>query len=45
VSQVDIQTSIEDIPYHVDGELAGTLPVRVGLSERILVLATPRRIP
>jgi len=43
--QVDIAASIEDVPYHVDGELSGTLPVVVGLSERILVLATPRRSP
>jgi hypothetical protein len=28
-----------------DGELSGTLPVDGGPSERILVLATPRRSP
>jgi len=42
---VEIAASIEDVPYHLDGELSGTLPVVVGLSERILVLATPRRNP
>ena len=41
--QVEIAASIDDIPYHLDGELSGTLPVVVGLSERILVLATLRR--
>jgi diacylglycerol kinase (ATP) len=41
--RVEVSASIEDIPYHVDGELAGTLPVVVELSQRILVLATPRR--
>jgi diacylglycerol kinase (ATP) len=45
VRRVEIEASIEDVPYHVDGELSGTLPVVIGLSERILVLATPRRIP
>jgi diacylglycerol kinase family enzyme len=43
--QVAIAAAIEDVPYHVDGELSGTLPVEVSLSERILVLATPRRSP
>jgi len=42
---VAIAASIDDVPYHLDGELSGTLPVVVGLSERILVLATPRRSP
>jgi YegS/Rv2252/BmrU family lipid kinase len=42
---VEVAASIDDVPYHLDGELAGTLPVAVGLSERILVLATPRRSP
>lgn len=45
VREVRISASIDDVPYHVDGELSGTLPVVVGLSERILVLATPRRSP
>ena len=43
--QVEIAASIDDVPYHLDGELSGTLPVVVGLSERILVLATLRRSP
>jgi YegS/Rv2252/BmrU family lipid kinase len=42
---VAITAPIDDLPYHLDGELAGTLPVVVGLSERTLVLATPRRSP
>lgn len=42
---VEIAASSDDIPYHLDGELSGTLPVVVGLSERILVLATLRRSP
>jgi diacylglycerol kinase (ATP) len=45
VRQVEIDAPIEDVPYQVDGELSGTLPVAVGLSERILVLASPRRNP
>ena len=43
--EVRITASIDDVPYQVDGELSGTLPVMVGLSERILVLAAPRRSP
>ena len=43
--QIEIAASIEDVPYHLDGELSGTLPIVVTLSERILVLATPRRSP
>jgi diacylglycerol kinase family enzyme len=43
--QVAIAAPIADLPYHLDGELAGTLPVVVGLSERTLVLASPRRSP
>ena len=42
---VAVSASRDDIPYQLDGELAGTLPVAIGLSRRILVLATPRRIP
>ena len=41
--QVEIAASIDDVPYQLDGELSGTLPVAVGLSERILVIATLRR--
>jgi diacylglycerol kinase family enzyme len=41
--RVGIVSETDEIPYHLDGELSGTLPVVVGLSERILVLATPRR--
>ena len=41
--QVEIASQIDDVPYHVDGELAGTLPIIVSLSRRNLVLATPRR--
>jgi len=41
--RVAIASLTDDMPYHLDGELSGTLPVVVGLSERILVLATPRR--
>jgi diacylglycerol kinase (ATP) len=43
--RVSIRASIGDVPYQVDGEIAGTLPVVATLSERILVLASPRRIP
>lgn len=43
--RVEISASIDDVPYHLDGELSGTLPVAVSLSERILVLATIRRSP
>jgi YegS/Rv2252/BmrU family lipid kinase len=43
--RVEIAAPIDDLPYHVDGELAGNLPVVVSLSRRILVLATPRRSP
>jgi YegS/Rv2252/BmrU family lipid kinase len=42
---VTIAAPIDDVPFHLDGELSGTLPVAVGLSERIVVLATIRRIP
>jgi YegS/Rv2252/BmrU family lipid kinase len=42
---VEVAASIDDVPYHLDGELSGTLPIVVGLSERILVLATIRRSP
>jgi YegS/Rv2252/BmrU family lipid kinase len=45
VHHVVVATPIDDVPYHLDGEIAGTLPVAVGLSERNLVLATPRRSP
>ncbi len=38
--RVAIAASIDDVPYQLDGELVGTLPVAIGLSERILVLAT-----
>jgi diacylglycerol kinase family enzyme len=43
--RVELSASIDGIPYQLDGELAGTLPVTIGLSERILVLATRGRIP
>ena len=43
--EVTIAAAVDDVPYHVDGELAGTLPVTVTLSRRILVLADPRRSP
>ena len=42
---VEITTGIDDVPYQLDGELAGRLPVVIALSRRILVLATPRRSP
>jgi YegS/Rv2252/BmrU family lipid kinase len=38
--RVAIAASIDDVPYQLDGELVGTLPAAIGLSERILVLAT-----
>lgn len=44
VRHVALAAPIDDVPYHLDGELAGILPVVVGLSERSLVLASPRRI-
>lgn len=43
--QVAIAAPVEGVPYQLDGELAGVLPVAVGLSERMLVLATIRRRP
>lgn len=43
--QVAVASPIDDVPYQLDGELAGVLPVVVGLSERMLVLATIRRRP
>jgi diacylglycerol kinase (ATP) len=43
--QVEIRAPIDDVPYQLDGELAGTLPVVITLSRRILMLATPGRIP
>lgn len=39
--RVRVTAPCSDIPYHLDGELSGTLPVTIDLSERILVLATP----
>jgi YegS/Rv2252/BmrU family lipid kinase len=45
VRHVVVAAPNDDVPYHLDGELAGMLPVVVGLSERNLVLATPRRSP
>jgi YegS/Rv2252/BmrU family lipid kinase len=32
-----------DVPFHLDGELTGSLPLEIGLSCRMLVLASPRR--
>jgi YegS/Rv2252/BmrU family lipid kinase len=32
-----------DVPYQLDGELAGTLPVAIRISERAVVLAAPAR--
>jgi diacylglycerol kinase family enzyme len=43
--RVEITAPIDDVPYQIDGELSGALPVIVELSERMLVLATPRRNP
>jgi diacylglycerol kinase (ATP) len=43
VRHVALTAPLDDLPFHLDGELAGTLPVVVGLSERRLVLAAPRR--
>lgn len=40
VRRATITAGIDDVPYQLDGELAGTLPVAIDLSERILVLAT-----
>jgi len=42
---VEIAASNVPVPYQLDGELSGELPVAFGLSERILVLATMRRNP
>ncbi len=39
---IGVAASIDDVPYQLDGELAGTLPVAIGLSAEVLVLATPR---
>jgi YegS/Rv2252/BmrU family lipid kinase len=39
--RVEITADRDDIPYHLDGELSGTLPVTIELAERILSLATP----
>jgi diacylglycerol kinase family enzyme len=39
---VALAASSDDVPYHLDGELAGTLPLAIGLSAGVLVLATPR---
>jgi diacylglycerol kinase family enzyme len=38
--RVAIAAPIDDVPYQLDGELVGTLPVAIELSERILRLAT-----
>lgn len=38
-SRVEIDSEREDVPYQLDGELAGTLPVRLALSDRSLLLA------
>jgi diacylglycerol kinase (ATP) len=39
VSDVAIDADAEDIPYQLDGELAGRLPLAIRLSERVVVLA------
>jgi diacylglycerol kinase family enzyme len=38
-SRVTVAAECEDVPYQLDGELAGTLPVRLALSDRSLLLA------
>ena len=40
---VRIDAAGPDVPYHLDGELAGTLPVTITVSAREVVLAAPRR--
>lgn len=45
VRRVTITAGIADVPYQVDGELAGVLPLAIELSERRLVLATPGGFP
>src|SRR5262245_18158240 len=42
-ARVEVNAEVPDIPYQLDGELAGTLPVGIGLDDRPLVLATPSR--
>lgn len=43
VRRVAIGASGEDVPYQLDGELAGALPAEISISERILLLAEPQR--
>jgi YegS/Rv2252/BmrU family lipid kinase len=43
--RVEVTAPCSDIPYHLDGELSGELPVTIELAERILVLATPGGSP
>ena len=38
-SRVEISSERGDVPYQLDGELAGALPLRIGLSDRRLLLA------
>ena len=40
-SRVVVETALPDVPYQIDGELAGTLPVTARLGDRLLVLAAP----
>ena len=39
VLRVEISSTTPDIPYQLDGELAGVLPVTIERSERRLVVA------
>jgi len=41
VAAVTVDADEGDIPYQLDGELAGKLPLTIRLSERVVVLAAP----
>ncbi|HZN54664.1 MAG TPA: diacylglycerol kinase family protein [Candidatus Polarisedimenticolaceae bacterium] len=40
-SRVAVRGALPELPYQIDGELAGTLPVTIGLATRAVVLAIP----
>jgi diacylglycerol kinase family enzyme len=40
---VTIEASVPDVPYQLDGELAGSLPVTIRVAQRRVVLASTRR--
>ncbi|HEX4825705.1 MAG TPA: diacylglycerol kinase family protein [Candidatus Polarisedimenticolaceae bacterium] len=42
--EVRVVSPVDDVPYHLDGELAGVLPVTLRISDRPLVLARTRPV-